>query len=406
VPDNREAGRQSTRILFVDDEPNILQSLRRALHANSSKWSMRFAGSAAEALQALGTEQFDVIATDLQMPGVDGVQLLATVMTKWPSMLRIITSGSCERRSAVGAARVAHQFLSKPYTTDTLQEAIDRAMRARHLFQDPALAGLVPGLDRLPTLPDNYARLTEALRDPSKSLQEIGRLVQADVGLTAKVLQVVNSAFFALPRRVASPAEAALFLGIDVLQSLVLATDIFGAIDGADGAALHVQQVWTHSMEVAARARVVGKILGCDRRTVENAFVAGLMHDIGALILCQSRRSDYLACQAAIAAGGDPAAEEKRVFGTTRARVAAYLLATWGLPDEVVTSVAFHERPSESPVRQLDALTAVHLAHTAPGAKPGEPSGIDVRYLESVGALERLPEVSRSLHELSLAAQQ
>ena len=381
------------RILFVDDESNILQGLRRALRTTSAKWEPHFAGSAAEALQALAALRFDVIVADLEMPVTSGLQLLAAVQTRWPSMLRVLTTGSCEWQSAVNAVRVAHQLLSKPYTTATLEAAVDRAMRLRELLQDGALANLLSGLDRLPTLPQNYARLAEALRDPARSLQDIGKLIQADVGLTAKVLQLVNSAFFGLPRRVASPAEAASFLGTEVLQSLVLATESFAASNSGNGAAAHVEELWSHSMDVASRARDVGALLGCSRDTIENAFLAGLMHEVGSLILFQNRLAQYLACQGEVAVGGDRQAIERRTFGTTSARLAAYVLATWGLPDEVVLAVAFHGLPSESPQRGTDALAVLHLAHgTLPTAAH---HALDLQYIDALGLLRRIPELTR-----------
>lgn len=395
------SGRPATRVLFVDDEPNILQSLRRALHGHTGKWQMRFVGKASEALEVLTREPFDVVVSDLQMPGMDGIQLLSTVQTRWPALLRIISSGSCERHSAVEAARVAHQFLAKPYTTSTLEDTVDRAIRLRHLLQDDALAQLVSGLDRLPTLPDNYTRLTEALRDPSRSLQQIGELVAADAALTAKVLQVVNSAFFALPRRVTSAGEAALFLGIEVLQALVLATDTFGALDADDDVAAHVRELWSHSMEIAARTRVVGKALGATRQAVDGAFMAGLMHEIGGLILCQNRRDDYLAWQAAVAAGDDSDGVDQRIFGTTRARIAAYLLGTWGLPDEVVGAVAFHRQPAAGNEQGLGPLAVLHLAH---GLSPGGRRGLDQGYVDRLGLGARLDHVERAIVDAARAA--
>jgi HD-like signal output (HDOD) protein len=381
------------RILFVDDESNILQALRRALRTTSGKWETHFAGSAAEALQTLAGETFDVIVADLEMPATNGLQLLAAVQARWPSMLRVLTTGSCEWQSAVNAVRVAHQLLSKPYTTATLEATIDRAMRLRDLLQDAALANLLSGLDRLPTLPHNYARLTEALRDPSRSLQDIGKLIQADAGLTAKVLQLVNSAFFGLPRRVASPAEAVSFLGTEVLQSLVLATESFAASNGNSGAAAHVEELWSHSLDVASRARDVGAVLGCPREIIENAFVAGLMHEVGSLILFQNRLAQYLACQGEVAVGGNRQAIERRTFGTTSARLAAYVLATWGLPDEVVLAVAFHGLPSESRQQKVDALAVLHLAHgTLPTAAD---HALDLRYIDALGLLRHMPALTR-----------
>jgi HD-like signal output (HDOD) protein len=382
------------RILFVDDEINILHGLRRALRSAAGKWDVRFAASASEATAALATQPFDVIVSDLEMPGTDGVQLLAAVQKRWPSLLRVLTTGSGDWRHTVVATSVAHQFLAKPYTTAVLEEVVDRTMRMRQMLHEPALVGLVERLDHLPSLPGNYARLTTALRDPARSMQEIGTLVEADVGLTARVLQLVNSAVFALPRRVTSPGEAALFLGIDVLQSLVLATEVFGVFEHGEAAAL-VQRLWAHSVDVAARARTLGRTLGCSRKAVDEAFLAGLMHEIGGLILFQQRPCDYLACREEIVCGADANEVEQRCFGTTAARLAAYVLANWGLPEEVVVAIAFHAAPAQQPQRQLDALALVHFAHAS--VSPPRCPGFDRDYLAAVGLLERTAGLLRVL---------
>lgn len=138
------------RILFVDDEPNILQGLRRTLHAAARDWDLRFALSGAEALQLLAEQPCDVIATDLQMPGMDGAALLSEVKRRWPSTLRIITSGSCEQGQVVKAVGTAHQYLSKPYDTGTLKQTIERSLRQRTLLGDSALARFVSGINHQP----------------------------------------------------------------------------------------------------------------------------------------------------------------------------------------------------------------------------------------------------------------
>jgi HD-like signal output (HDOD) protein len=399
-----DAGSQA-RVLFVDDEPNILQSLRRALRTRAGSWQLRFASSAAEALQLLEREPCDVIAADLQMPGMDGATLLATVQTRWPAMLRIITSGSCERQHVVAAVKVAHQFLAKPYTVCALEDVVDRALRLRDLLQEPSLTGLVSGLEHLPVLPENYAKLTAALRDTSQSLQDIGRLIQQDVALTAKILQIVNSAFFALPRRVATPTEAVLYLGIDVLQSVVLATELFGKEGRADIDRAHVQQLWAYSGSVAERTRVIGTVLGCSRSTKDSAFVAGLMHDLGALILMENRCSEYRASRAAIARGELATAVEQRMFGGTHAEIGGYLLGTWGLADDVVTSVAYHHRPRTAGEPALGALTLLHLADCVRVGRPdAEQPELDLDYLDRLGIRKLLPDLHAALSAHSAQA--
>jgi HD-like signal output (HDOD) protein/CheY-like chemotaxis protein len=380
-----------TRVLFVDDGPHVLHALRRSLRTAAGRWDMRFASNAAEAMDAMSAERFDVVVADLLTPGADGCQLLMTVRARWPEALRVLTTGSADAQIAVNDARVAHQLLSKPYTTVSLEAMVDRAMRLRALLQDAALANLLSGLDRLPTLPRIYAKLTDALRDPSRSMQDIGKLIAVDASLSANVLQLVNSAFFGLPRQILSPAEAASFLGIELLQSLVLATEIFRAFSSSNGA-VHVEELWMHSMAVAARAKEVASLLGSGD-IANGAFAAGLMHEIGSLMLFQNRLPQYLDCLGKAAVGGNRQALERSTFGTTSARLGAYVLATWGLPEEVVMAVAFHGSPAESPERRVGVLTALHIAH---GTEPtAETNGLDLAYVKDLGLLDLMPRFAR-----------
>lgn len=384
------------RILFVDDEPNVLQGLRRALRQRAGAWDIAYAGSAAEALGLLEQRPFDVVATDLQMPGIDGIALLGQVKRRWPTALRIVLSGNSEERGALRTVHEAHQYLAKPCDVAVLTKVVDRAMRLRALVTDPGLAEFVSGIQHLPTLPDLYARIHAALQDESRSVREIGDLITQDVALSTKVLQVVNSAFFALPRRVSSPGDAAVVLGIDVLRSIVLGEELFTSMDDGLGEAAGMGQLWQHSLRVACCTRVLAKELGCGKPVADAAFLAGIVHEVGRLIFVLNRPDEYLACKRACdARPGDVLAIERSQLGTLHELACAYLLGTWGLPDDVVMAVAWHRRPRESGVAAVDALCLLHLADalTPCAATPGS-GGIDLDWLTALGIAGRVNELT------------
>lgn len=385
------------RILFVDDEPNILQSLRRALRSHATDLQPAFANSGAEALQKLAEGGFDAIATDLHMPGMDGTALLTAVRERWPDLLRIITSGTCEEGKSFETVGIAHQFLTKPYETATLKDVVARAMRHRDLVLEPGLAAFISGIDRLPSLPDSHRRICDAMRDESRSLQDVGALVAQDIALTAKMLQLVNSAFFALPRRVTSPTEAAVRLGMSVLRGLVMSSGVF---QGAAAAGVEAGRLWHHSLEVGNRVRRASGVLRCARPVADAAFLAGMMHEVGSLIFLMNQPDLYRDCMERSAREARPIQQvEQERFGTTHAHVGAYLLGTWGLPDDVVDATAFHHRPAERPEPAIGALTLLHLAESiaAPGDAP------DARYLQSIGLLDRLDELRAAMADTAVA---
>src|SRR5579859_4207949 len=124
------------RVLFVDDERRILEGLQRMLRHYRKQWEMTFANSGAEALSILAGGRYDVIVSDMRMPGMDGAQLLETVRKLYPGMIRIVLSGHTDMEAAIRAVPVAHQFLAKPCDPDKLQAAIDPSNEADPMVTD------------------------------------------------------------------------------------------------------------------------------------------------------------------------------------------------------------------------------------------------------------------------------
>src|SRR5579862_1975913 len=131
------------RILFVDDERRVLEGLQRMLRPHRSQWHMRFANSGQEALAMLEEGSYDVIVSDMRMPGMDGAQLLETVRERYPGMIRIVLSGHSDVEAALRAVPVAHQFLAKPCDAEKLQAAIDPSSENDPIVADEATRRMI-----------------------------------------------------------------------------------------------------------------------------------------------------------------------------------------------------------------------------------------------------------------------
>ena len=382
-------------LLIVDDEPRALDGIRRSLRLLAKDWNLTFAQSAEQALQALSERSFDVVVTDLHMPGADGVGLLREAQRRWPSVLRIITSGSCDGSKALESVGVAPQFLYKPYQPVTLQAAVARAAHMQHLVTDPGLASFASGLQWLPTLPDTYQRITAALHDESMPLREVGMLIEQDPALTAKILQIVNSAFFGLPREVVSPAEAAVLLGGEILRGVVLAADVFAEREADERVLPVVRSLWQHSLEAAHVTRSVSRTLQCPREVGDAAFLAALVHDVGSLVMLLNQPDAYLQAMEVARRTSRPLHEVEAEFcGTTHAHVAGFLLSRWGLPDAVVMGAALHHRPDDAAVQERDVLCVLHLTDALMDAGGGgQPPALSETYLAKIGIADAGREV-------------
>jgi putative nucleotidyltransferase with HDIG domain len=384
-------------VLFVDDEPNLLDGLRRVLRPLRQEWRMDFAGSGSEALQMLERSPFDVVVTDMRMPGMDGAQLLSEVRARHPQLVRIILTGQCSNEGMLQGFRVAHRRLTKPCDPDLLRTTLQQACALRELLADGSLRGLVSQQELLPSLPAMYLEVVKALDGPDPSLAKVGQIIARDPGMTAKLLQVTQSARFGVRVPVCSPTQAAMLLGAENMKTLVLALNIFAPFDRNLLQRFALDAVWEHSQQTSALAQQLAEAEQAEPHVVECASMAGLLHDAGKLILAdrlpdayaqalQRKRRDHLAIDEA----------ERAVFGTSHAEVGAYLFHLWGLPEPLVEAVAWHHRPAECPGETFTPLTAVHVANALlqeADQPAGNIAGLspDAAYLDRLGLGERLP---------------
>jgi len=386
-------------ILFVDDEPKLLSGLKRMLFPYGDLWEMEFVSSGAEALRVLAASNFDVIIADMRMPGMNGAELLKEVAKLYPQMVRMILSGTWEQDLRVQAAMVAHQYLSKPCDPEVLKTTLDRAFALRDVLVEPALRALISRTTSLPSTPAIYRQVIQVLQAPDASAQQIGATLAQDMAMTAKVLQLVNSAFFGLRRHITSAEDAVMFLGIDTVKALALSVSAFSSFNPSKCPRFSIEKLQQHSTAVAANARDIAKSQKASKQATDDAFVAGLLHDVGQLVFVAHHADEYDRVLCAVAAGERTLTEAERdTFGTTHAEMGGYLLWLWGLPDSVVEAVAFHHNPSRCPDGQFGPLTAVHVANvleqTPSSGTPAAGNELDMPYLARIGVTDELPDWS------------
>ena len=349
----------SKRILFVDDDPMLLSGLERSLRVMRKEWETEFAARGRQALEAMARKPFDVVVTDMRMPEMDGAQLLEQVKAKYPRTIRFVLSGQSDRETILRSIGPTHQYLSKPCDLEELKQKVAQAFGLRELLENPTLKEIVSRMDVLPSLPALYVSLTEALSQPDVTLCKIASIIKKDMGMTSKVLQLVNSAFFALPCQISNPAQAVSLLGIDNIRAVVLSVHVFSELQGNEDLAA----LWPHSLATAGFARAIVRAEHSPQRVEDDAFAAGLLHDVRRLVLGTACREQYNRVLESAHAGKAPLGEvEAQTFNCSHAEVGAYLLGLWGLPDSVVRAVAWHNSPSRAGVSAFSPVIAVHAA--------------------------------------------
>lgn len=384
-------------ILFVDDEPNLLNGLRRMLRPMRQCWDMDFAESGPEALQIIDRHPCDVVVSDMRMPGMDGSQLLHKIRQHSPETIRFILSGHSDQRMILRSVGPTHQFLAKPCRASELKTRLARACRLRHLLPDHTLLRLVTSIEQLPSAPSLYHQVCKALQEPTADLATVAALLARDMGMTAKILQIVHSAFFGLQRQVSSPIQAAEFLGLETLQAIAIKAQVFAAAEEHTPYDSDLQTLWARSLVIATCARGIMAAEGGDAGRLDNAFSAGLLYDIGTLVLISQLPELYGRSRELIAAQNlSVCSAERDIIGVTHAQIGAYLMGLWGLPDVIIDALAYHHQPSACPTQEWSSLAAVHIAEVLvhewlPNITEGPAPILDTDYLSALGLADRLP---------------
>jgi putative nucleotidyltransferase with HDIG domain len=371
------------RILFVDDEPSVLGAMRRTLHHMRGEWDVEFAESGAAALKQLAKAPADVLITDMRMPGMDGWQVLLEVKKRYPQIVRLILSGHSDARSIMRTVGTAHQYLAKPCDSVSLKTAISDAYVLRQVLNSDRLAHLVGRIGMLPSAPKAFQEILSCLQNPAASIADASKIIGRDLSMTANVLKLVNSAFFGARQTVTTAERAVAYLGLDTLGAVVLAHSTFKGSLVSVIPGFSLDTLWQHSLEVATTARALALYEKLSQARADEAFLAGMLHDVGKVVF---------ATRAVSMPDGTPASAEQALaqMNDHHAEVGAYLLGLWGFPNPIIEAVAFHHAPGQTAGVGLSLPKLIHIAdrlvhgRSADNA-PSINGGVEPRLLQDLG---------------------
>jgi putative nucleotidyltransferase with HDIG domain len=385
------------RILFVDQEPHVLDALQRLLRQMRSEWEMSFATNGQEASNLLSQNPHDIIVSDIGIEGKDGGDLLSEAQRRHPHAVRIALSGHTEEDLILEKSGAVHQFLAKPCDAETLKSTLVRACTLGDFLRTEQLQALISEMESLPSLPTNLQALLTEFDSPDASIKKIEGIISQDIGMMTKVLQLVNSAFFGLRQQITSPGQAVFYLGFETIKALTLSLHVFSQFDEHELNDFSLNVLWDHSLAVGTLAKAIAKAERTDQKTVDSAFIAGMLHDVGKLVCVTKLSEEYLTVRDLASVEQIPFHEaERKILKTTHAQVGAYLLGLWGFPDPVIEALVFHHTPAAGPTVEFGALTSVHAANVLilSDEKNSDGQSIyppDTAYLERLDRHERLP---------------
>jgi len=394
------------RILFVDDESKILDGLQRMLHADRKRWDMEFAVGGEAALQACEKASFDVVISDMRMPGMDGATLLGHIRDRYPSTARIILSGYSEVTLVARSVHVAHRFLAKPCDASQLRSMIERVCTLQDVLCTPEIRAVIGTVGELPSLSTSYNALTQALSRPDTSISQVADILEHDVAMSAKVLQLVNSAFFGLAQTVTSLQSAASYLGMETIKNLVLVSEAFRVFVPDSRIP---QSVFEAIQLQAQRTAAIAVVLPLEPKARDVTVLSALLQDVGRLVLASKMPDKFCSVvERARERGCEPFQAEEEMLGTSHAEIGAYLLGLWGLPNLAVEAIAHHHHPDRIPHSGFDSSVALYTAALLAyelEAHPGDETGTELREFDRtcLQTLGLLPQFA-GFHKLAVQA--
>lgn len=317
------------------------------------------------ASQMLATGQYNVLV--VQCSGSDFAfryQWLREAVRRHPGVIRIMLNDNLQDHQAAKASELCHRSISFTATMLAMLHEIGQCFQAQHIINKPAVRDYVGTVERLPSIPSIYMELNDALASDAIGAAEIASIIEQDPAMTAKILQLVNSAFFALSSHVFKIKDAVVILGVRQLRDLFLVSRLFQHYPQTKTwTTFSFENLHSRGMVVGRFARAICRDMRVPADVADKAFLAALLQDIGMLVFATRDPAGYRSVMQQSAQMDQPLyAIEKLQLGVTHMEVGAYMLSLWNLPPEVVDAVLFHSFPNSTSGTHFTPLTAVHIA--------------------------------------------
>jgi putative nucleotidyltransferase with HDIG domain len=384
------AGATPWRVLFVGADPLWFGQIKRDIGCLYPDWLCLLLPDVAAASENPLWQSADALV--VEGGAACAREWLETVKKERPKSNCLIRCHLSDKPVVDGWKGLGYTMVASTSDASMLALSLLRNARLLEWMADPAIKRLLPLIRKLPATPRLYAQVTEELRSPHSSLDTVAHLIRQDPVMSAKMLQLVNSAFFALAREVTDLLEAAMILGSERIKSLVLLAGVFSQYNEAENVSPSIDLLLAHSIRVGIYSRAIALVETKNAEIAEAAFTAGILHDIGKIVLAGNLPERYREVAALRAAKQLSVNEaEFEVFGANHAHVGACLLASWGLPLAILEALAWHHEPERSSEKAFSLLAAVHAANALAHETEGMPAQLHQEFLERIGLAARYP---------------
>ncbi|MEW5796513.1 MAG: HDOD domain-containing protein [Candidatus Zixiibacteriota bacterium] len=384
-------------VLYVGGDRSLVDFVQQIERYCGGGWRGETAAAGKEAIEACIGAQYDLVIAESSLVNPSVHELMGYLRENQPAALRYVVVDTADKSSMLRFFAEAHQVIARPVQTSALARQLQNALNLQGIFTNPQVKSRIGAIKSLPCLPQTYSRLTAELRSENSSARRVAELISVDAAITAKLLQVVNSAYFGMSRRITDVFHAVNLVGMSTVQSLVLSAGVFEQFQGVSFPQSSMDEIYQDSISVGARSRLLAHSFGLHPGAVEEALLGGMLHDIGRLLMAKCFADELKrAVEAAKERGLTLIAAEEQILGVSDSVIGAYLLSLWGLAHPVVEAVALHYRPRQCPAPVLGPLTTVHLAWAITHdekrrIRSDRESSVDMDYLATLGIHGQLP---------------
>lgn len=381
------------RILLVDGVTATLQELKDELASLAPSWEFFYTDSGLSALEALSKTSFHALVTDLHLADMVGFHLVTQVMNEFPQTHRLMLVDLGDLSALLRCVGGVHQFLAKPCEAQRIHAVLQRAFQFEIWLPSQAVRQLIGRMPKLPSPAGPYSTVVRQIESKTASPEEVGALIGSDPAMTAKILQLANSAAYGPPLDESDPVITVQQIGLENTKGVLLLSHSYSNFRDLDGSGFSVDELWKHSQQTSRIARRIAETQNADLNTIQQSGTAGLLHDIGKLALAANLAGSYRKALELVRTKRLPLWEaEQEVFGANHAEVGGCLLGIWGLPVPAVEAVAMHHHPACFLSQSFSPLTAVHAANAFAHARTFEQAKLklDLAYLLQVGVSDRL----------------
>ncbi|HYE67533.1 MAG TPA: response regulator [Anaerovoracaceae bacterium] len=348
------------RILVVDDDSQILNSMSEAF--KGTDYEIILAESALSALEILNTEEVNMVISNMNMPLMDGYELLSIIKEEYPNVIRVIMSGYADEASVFKAIlqNIAKFYILKPWSDEKLLEYFGQIFETEDILESYDLLIFINNIEKLPTIETSYQKILKMI-DKDLDTGSISEEIEKDFAISTKLLQIANSAYYGL--RTGSVKHATVYLGLQNMKSLIYSTSI---LNSSFTVSLQDQQrmndLWTHALITSKLLHYIYVGL-MEKNLPEAAYSAGLLHNIGGLILMQNRMDEYSKIMKKARTKSLNILDlEREAFRVTHQEAGGFLISWWKLPYPIVEAALYHHRPLDPCVINKEIVAAVHLA--------------------------------------------